>query len=381
MNKFGPAHAVNALTGLRGIAAIYVVLHHYIGAGSFANWHETCLTHGYLAVDVFFVLSGFVMALNYNHLFQRGFSIASYYKFVGRRIARIYPMYIITTIIALCLIMAGLNSNISASVSSAHVWALKLVVNALLIQSWGIAGSLNDPAWSLSAEWAAYAIFPLLLIPCLFRTDRIAYLSACACVAALTLLCAYRYHAAHHRSWAFFDISTYHHALSVIRCLPEFALGILAFRFAETGFGRKLRHSPAISSLLPLAILALLFVPRSDLLFVLLLPVFIISLAGGTVHITGRLLSSNPALLAGRLSYSIYLLHTLFGELIEPSAKRIPAFGFISGHMFGVMIALALTAVTSYLTYTYIEVPSRQWLRHAFEGKRKPQIVDPGTAS
>jgi len=57
------------------------VIHHYIGSGSFSNWRETYLTHGYLAADVFFVLSGFGMALNYNHLFQRAFSTASYYAF------------------------------------------------------------------------------------------------------------------------------------------------------------------------------------------------------------------------------------------------------------------------------------------------------------
>jgi peptidoglycan/LPS O-acetylase OafA/YrhL len=380
INESASGRDIKSLTGLRGLAAIYVVLHHYVGAGSFTNWRETCLTHGYLAVDVFFVLSGFVMALNYNHLFARGFSASSYFKFIGRRIARIYPIYIITTIVAFCFIISGLDHDISASVSSPHIWALKLAVNALLIQSWGIAGSLNGPAWSLSAEWAAYAVFPLLLVPCLSKNIRLAYLATGACVATLTLLYAYQCHARHDGSLAFFDISTYRHALSVVRCVPEFTLGIIAFRFAETNFGRKLRHSAANSLLLPLFILVLLFIPESDLLFVLLLPLFIISLAGGTTHIMGRLLSSRLALLAGRLSYSIYLLHTLFGEFIDNWQQKIPAFDIISSHDSAIIIALCLTAITAFLTYTYIEVPSRLWLRHIFESKSKHASSDLGAA-
>ena len=56
---------VRALTGLRGVAALYVVLHHFFSPYSSTNLPQSLLAHGYLAVDLFFTLSGFVMALNF----------------------------------------------------------------------------------------------------------------------------------------------------------------------------------------------------------------------------------------------------------------------------------------------------------------------------
>jgi hypothetical protein len=104
------------------------------------------ISHGYIAVDLFFVLSGFVMALSYQHIFADNFSFASYRKFLGRRIARIYPIYFVTTIAALALIYFGLDRTVSWNVASGKLWAVKFVINGLLIQAWGLTLFISKPS-------------------------------------------------------------------------------------------------------------------------------------------------------------------------------------------------------------------------------------------
>ena len=99
---------IRSLTGLRGIAALYVVLFHYLDGLSYTTPRNVFLAHGYLAVDLFFVLSGFVMTLTYSGMFQAGSSFALFRIFLGRRIARVYPLYFVCTFCGALLVVLGL---------------------------------------------------------------------------------------------------------------------------------------------------------------------------------------------------------------------------------------------------------------------------------
>ena len=87
-----------SLTPLRGVAALWVVLYHYCGTAQFfpnldITPHSYLISKGYLAVDMFFVLSGFVMA----HVYRRAFSegVGEHYRgFLMARIARLYPLHV-----------------------------------------------------------------------------------------------------------------------------------------------------------------------------------------------------------------------------------------------------------------------------------------------
>ena len=113
---------------------------------------------GYLAVDLFFVLSGFVMALSYGPAFGERFSLRVFAAFLWRRVARLYPLY--GTILVARLVYTGLRYGrfdlprpwIAAPL--AHPWTA-IPANVLLVQSWGLAPSSIGPAWSISTEWAA----------------------------------------------------------------------------------------------------------------------------------------------------------------------------------------------------------------------------------
>lgn len=177
---------IRALTGIRGLAACYVVLFHYF-FGAIGLTHVapviTFLRHGYLSVDLFFCLSGYIMAETYGADFRQGPSWASFKKFLGRRLARTYPLYFATTLVMAILI------TIHDGIQPISFYSGTLLWNICLTQTWGIVGnggSLNGPAWSVSAEAAAYLLFPVLSLLTLFRSSRLAVL--CGIVALGTVI-------------------------------------------------------------------------------------------------------------------------------------------------------------------------------------------------
>jgi len=102
---------IRSLTGLRGAAAVFVAFYHsfYFMVSNQADNSPPVvfLRHGYLSVDLFFVLSGYVMALTYAPLFAGGFRMLAFADFLGRRIGRIYPAYITVTAFVALYSMQG----------------------------------------------------------------------------------------------------------------------------------------------------------------------------------------------------------------------------------------------------------------------------------
>lgn len=356
------------------MAALYVVLFHYFPLSSpVGNPLKRMLDHGYLAVDLFFVLSGFVMALSYHHTFASGFSATAYVRFLGRRIARVYPLYLAATLVGFLFIVLGwLRYTPGAQLG----WAL--FANVFMVQAWGIVGSLDSPAWSISAEWAAYLLFPALLIPTMFRKPRWGWVSALICVGTLAGLCALppsllqEYEPNHP-----LNFNGYSLGLPLVRCISEFTLGILAFRVARSAFGRSITSSRWVGLALWLAIAILLMLPEDDLAIVMLFPALIVSLSAGT-HLPHRVLGSPLLELLGRLSYSIYLTHKLLLGLLMWIYFRGRALGFAHTSTYGAIVCIALTFPIAYLAYRTIEEPGRRWLRTLFEGRPSDPIVRGG---
>ena len=102
---------IRPLTGLRGIAGCWELVFHLHEEQGLRGYAGAILKHGYLAVDIFFVLSGFVMALSYRHLFEAGFSVRSFAGFLIRRLARVWPLYAAATLAYLAVFASGLGSG------------------------------------------------------------------------------------------------------------------------------------------------------------------------------------------------------------------------------------------------------------------------------
>src|SRR5271166_1046431 len=146
-----------ALDAWRGVAALMVALHHFPTNSSI--YGLALVRNAYLFDDFFFVLSGFVIAANYQDRIARGFNIR---RFMLLRIGRLYPLHFVMLLaFALTETLFALSGSVSDSgrdffSGSTSPWAL--ATNLLLIQSLGFNDglTLNGVAWSISAEMWMY---------------------------------------------------------------------------------------------------------------------------------------------------------------------------------------------------------------------------------
>jgi peptidoglycan/LPS O-acetylase OafA/YrhL len=158
------------LDGLRGVAAIMVVLFHIFETFTMGeHLHLKYINHGYLAVDFFFVLSGFVIGYAYDDRWER-MTLGNFFK---RRLIRLHPMIIIGMVIgALCYY---LNASPVVFPLIAHVplWQMLImmfigftllpVLPSMDIRGWGEMYPLNSPAWSLFYEYVANILYALFI--------------------------------------------------------------------------------------------------------------------------------------------------------------------------------------------------------------------------
>jgi len=144
------------LTALRFFAAMWVVAYQFWP--TLGRDRPLLLAKGYLGVDLFFILSGFILC----HVYLRPFGERrfSYREFLWARLARIYPTHIVTLIGFGALVYLGSLLGVRAG-GNVLVWP-SLPAQLTLTQAWGLAplGGWNHPAWSVSAEWFAYLCFP-----------------------------------------------------------------------------------------------------------------------------------------------------------------------------------------------------------------------------
>ena len=357
-----PDKEIRSLTGLRGLAAAYVVVFHFFIGQQFTNPFTTLLAHGYLAVDMFFVLSGFVMTLTYSHLFEQGYSILNYAKFLGKRIARVYPLYLVGSLCAFLLIRMGILEPPHLKLELALVW------NLFMMQAWGITESLDGPGWSISAEWAAYLLFPVFLLS--FVKTRLGRWLAIALSASTLILLSLSpvSHAHAVTPAAVLDVHVSRYGLPVFRCLSEFILGMLAYKYSTMPLGARFAARAWVHDVLALAIVVLLMRPYSDLLIAGLIPPLLVGLASGR-SLTARILSSRPLEAAGRYSYSIYMIHTLLYGVLGWIHHEINVMGLRHGQTFAALAGMTLTIPLAALAYQLIEKPGRAFIRNLLDQK------------
>jgi peptidoglycan/LPS O-acetylase OafA/YrhL len=314
------------LTAIRGLAAWWVVLFHlrfllapWIPAAALA-----VLARGNLAVDLFFILSGFVMALNYGERIATG-GAPAYRDFLFRRFARIYPLHLLILLgfAAYALAAAGLGTARLGDQS----WGY-FAQSLLLVQNWGFAGEArwNVPAWSISTEALAYLLFPLLLVLLRPNSRRLWLLAAAVALLGLSVQ-------------PFFWLLGYPFPNAVaqtglFRCLVQFAMGMgvygLWLRLPE----RRWLAGAAIAAA---ALLAVGFVLWNAPVVAVAWAALVLGLA--RMRRAGVL--EAPALVwLGRVSYATYLFHylllTLFkyafvtaGEPVSPPRLALYLFAVI----------------------------------------------------
>jgi len=234
-----------ALTRLRVLLIGWVVIYH-LELALHALWGVPELRRiamkGYLGVDGFFVLSGFALYLGYRHRPPRG--LGGWADFVGRRAVRIFPLHLAALGLLVLLVVgasvAGLRVN-----APERFGAWELLMQLPLLNAWETTQhhAWNYPSWALSAIWAGYLVFPILLAVLLGLNRAMCWLIVAAGVAGLAWLAQLPDGAELNRSLH----------LGLVRFAFEFVLGLaLARLVTQQAIGKRIASFAVV--LLPLGV-------------------------------------------------------------------------------------------------------------------------------
>jgi peptidoglycan/LPS O-acetylase OafA/YrhL len=369
---------LHLLDGLRGIAALSVVLFHwchfylpynregiqYIGEQQpFFDQLSFIYVNGGGAVNLFFCLSGFVFFWLYEKQIADG--AMSFIEFSLLRFSRLYPLHFAT----LLLVAFGQAAHVSLT-KTLFVYELNdpyhFFLNLTFVSAWGFqkSFSFNGPAWSVSIEILLYGIFFLV---CRQRITSIAMLIALSCGAGSLA-------------------STFNVGLG--NGLACFFVGGLSYRAYAALLGNKLNTQALIVAVILAAMAWLLtlltqndmlrfagkygFIPRLFPIYCLY-PLTLIALALAE----SRWQLGKLASFLGDISYSLYLIHfplqlaiaTLFIEMkLDP---RI----FYSRTFFGLFFCTLI--LLSYASHKYFEMPAQRWIRARFAHRFRRPATNP----
>ena len=350
---------IKPLTSLRGVAAMAVVMQHFS-----ATAQEHCrvtipslVPYGYIAVDLFFALSGFIMSYIYAAAFETA-GLRRFPNFLARRVARVVPLNL--AVLAGLAVAGGLSVALlgrNIFFSSADP-AYDFATNALMLQGLGIGTNLNGPSWSISTEFMAYLAFPLFLAAAL--RGRI---GAGALLAASTA--AVCWVAAQHPRLA---IDTDTPATSLLRCFAEFAMGMAAYRTTRSSRIAGLLGRDGVAFGLAAGCLGAMAL-RVDLPAVLLFPALIAALACNRRRMAQAMSARLPHFL-GVVSYSLYLIHGPFRpvELMALRALHPLPLGPAGALAFAFAGSLSVVPF-AWLTYRLIEQPGRRFAQKLLLGR------------
>lgn len=172
---------IKALTGLRIVAAMWVVLFHYRpllweASPRLKDDLGPLLDSGAQGVDLFFILSGFVLTWNYLDRMGPAFSIRATGHFLWLRLSRVWPVYLVTMHLAALWIIVTLHVGDVPSPDAERLTAISYLRQLAMVQLWFAPyfdeTSWDGPAWSISAEWLAYLLFGALIL-LVFRIARV----------------------------------------------------------------------------------------------------------------------------------------------------------------------------------------------------------------
>ena len=365
-------HHLDALTGVRAFAAVWVLVYHAwllsgsakISPGSFGFTVDLSplLAMGYLGVNVFFVLSGFVLAwqvLQPASAKRRGSTVTNhsvpYAKFLRRRILRVYPAYYACITVLLLMSLWEVHPQ-PPKVTDV---ALHLVMFHNLIDKY--VSSINPVFWSMPFEWQFYLVFPFLVLA-LIRQRPFLLLGLGVGIAALTNLAIV---VGGSEAWT----------QVLLAQLPfridEFVVGMVGARVA----GAMPRRASLRAGAFLIGVLALLgegvsygnvsplwwtwdWTPFIRSFWVEVAVVAVLVGLSGDVHFGSRLFANRIVVWLGTISYSIYLWHfPLLSWLANTTLVRQAGVTFDSTFTSLLTIGLALALAISAISYYIIERP------------------------
>lgn len=365
--KSKPHYAI--LDGLRGVAAVVVVIFHLFET-FITSRTDQIINHGYLAVDFFFILSGFVIGYAYDDRWGR----MSVGEFVKRRLVRLHPMLVMGMLVgALLFYLADFEgSEFFATVGRTPVWMVLayLVLGCLMIpvtpsmdiRGWTESYPLNGPAWSLMFEYIANILYMFIL-----RRLPTIVLGILTVLAAVMTVHFAVTNGDVVGGWSITGHELY---VGAVRLAYPFLMGLVMARI-----GRTIRVRAAFW-VCALGLVTLLSLPHMGqswvnglyeaFCIVVLFPLIVAMGAGGTV--TGAF-SIRACKFLGDISYPLYITHYPIVYIYWGWVYKVHP-SLVQAVVGGVVVCLACIGI-AYLCLRFYDLPVREWLTRRFLQKQK----------
>ncbi len=362
------------LDGLRGVAAIFVILYHF-GEGFATSPVDQMMNHGYLAVDFFFILSGFVIGYAYDDRWQRGMTADN---FMLRRVIRLHPMVILSVIFGAVAYLIQGSVKWDGTPMPLSMLLLALLLGIFLIPVLPGAGAdvrgnnemfpLNGPSWSLFFEYIGSILYAVWLHRLSSKWLRIVTaVSACG----LAVMALGNFSGSYNIGMGW-TLAEYGFLGGFFRLSFSFSIGLLMSR----GFRpRKIRSAFWLCSAMLAAVFATPYVggasmPMLNAGFDLVCTLFIFPAIVyiGACGTTTDAASTRICDTLGQLSYPVYIIHYpimyLFYAWVWNNGKTLAEAWPVCSVLF---VAILLMA---WFAYRFYDLPVRTYLTHRFLRRR-----------
>jgi peptidoglycan/LPS O-acetylase OafA/YrhL len=360
------------LDGLRGVASVLVIMFHVLETFTGGNKFIQIINHGYLAVDFFFLLSGFVVAYAYDDRWGK----MTQWDFYKRRLVRLQPMVIMGSLIGAALFYFQVSPAFP-NIANTPVWELLLVmvIGATLIpvpmsmdiRGWQEMHPLNGPAWSLFFEYIANILYAVIV-----RRFSKPVLSIFVTLAAFMLI-QYLVTSKNGDLIGGWSLNSEQLYIGFTRVLFPFFGGVLLCRIG------KLIHIKNAFWWSSLLIIIMLSIPRigdehhvwmngiyESVCLIIVFPLIVSIGAGGELH---NARSEKICNFLGEISYPLYITHYPLIYLFTAWVvnNKVPL--GINGLLMGLLLVIT-SLVIAYLSLRFYDKPVREWLRKKVLEKR-----------
>lgn len=343
------------LTSIRAIAAFIVVsFHMFFNEANPPGFWNNLIANGHLGVDLFFMLSGFILAHVYLQPWRQGRYSAK--EFLVNRFARIYPLHFFMIALFLCAYQAMILLEIGSAAEGQN-WA-HLPWHVLLLHAWGVTDShsWNFPSWSVSAEAFAYIVFPVIIwIATKFRPWK-------GLIIALTVFIIGSVF-----SLVTFDkqITKLMYDFGILRVITEFYIGVSIYLILE-------KHRLPEALIQPVfwfsafIIIAGAWLQVDERVIVLGMALLLVSLAHLATLAHGSVLRHPALVYLGEISYATYMAHLLVMDAVRALSQKL---GF-NDPLWVSILTVLLIYTFSVILYHVIERPGRKLIRTAFHSRK-----------
>jgi peptidoglycan/LPS O-acetylase OafA/YrhL len=337
---------IHVLDLLRGVASLAVALHHF-GNVLAPGVLRSALSYGPLGVDVFFVISGFVIPYS---LYHGGYTLRNYPIFVAKRVIRLDPAYIVTIVLIILLGMLNwyfpFQKGLVFEASVPQVLLHLGYLNTFFGYPW-----LANVFWTLAIEFQYYLLMGLVF-PLVFSRNTWTRIATLVILGALSCIIHSSIYIFYFIFLFIMGISTCQYRIGLIGKRQYVLILAIATLCALLSMGRA--TGTGDSSITPTTLSFWLTRAGESA------PATIAGFA--TVCAILFLRAKNPVFhFLGRISYSLYLIHSPIGRRALNVFLRVTGAESEAAKIGVIVMAVAVSIFAAYLLYRFVEQPSQEW--------------------